>query len=139
MELGDLSITLSEALGISNGLNGGGSSTTPFDYVTEEGTSGIWTYRKWLSGIAECWASYSYGSISAGGPIGGYYYGFTSAIAFPFTYSSAPSCTASCRWGTGYAFCNARDVTTTSVTVQSYKNQANADTLVLRLYAIGKL
>lgn len=25
------------------------------DYVVEEGTSGIWTYRKWNSGIAECW------------------------------------------------------------------------------------
>ena len=25
------------------------------DYVVEEGTSGIWRYRKWASGIAECW------------------------------------------------------------------------------------
>ena len=25
------------------------------DYVVEEGTSGIWTYRKWNNGIAECW------------------------------------------------------------------------------------
>lgn len=25
------------------------------DYVIETGTSGIWTYRKWSSGIAECW------------------------------------------------------------------------------------
>ena len=25
------------------------------DYVVEQGTSGIWTYRKWNSGIAECW------------------------------------------------------------------------------------
>ena len=27
------------------------------DYVVEQGTSGIWTYRKWNSGIAECWGS----------------------------------------------------------------------------------
>ena len=26
------------------------------DYVLEQGTSGIWTYRKWSSGVAECWA-----------------------------------------------------------------------------------
>ena len=26
------------------------------DYVLEQGTSGIWTYRKWASGVAECWA-----------------------------------------------------------------------------------
>ena len=25
------------------------------DYVVEQGTSGTWTYRKWNSGIAECW------------------------------------------------------------------------------------
>ena len=27
------------------------------DYVVEQGTSGIWTYRKWKSGISECWAT----------------------------------------------------------------------------------
>lgn len=27
------------------------------DYVLEQGTSGFWTYRKWKSGIAECWGS----------------------------------------------------------------------------------
>ena len=26
------------------------------DYVVQQGTSGIWTYRKWASGVAECWA-----------------------------------------------------------------------------------
>ncbi len=29
--------------------------TSKADYVVEEGTSGIWTYRKWNSGVAECW------------------------------------------------------------------------------------
>lgn len=55
MELGDLSVTLAEALGITNGLGGGGGRETATDYVVEEGTDGIWTYRKWNSGIAECW------------------------------------------------------------------------------------
>lgn len=27
------------------------------DSVVEQGTSGIWTYRKWASGISECWAT----------------------------------------------------------------------------------
>lgn len=27
------------------------------DYVVEQGTSGIWTYRKWASGVAECWTT----------------------------------------------------------------------------------
>ena len=25
------------------------------DYIVEQSTSGIWTYRKWNSGVAECW------------------------------------------------------------------------------------
>ncbi len=29
------------------------------DCVVEEGVSGIWTYRKWYSGIAECWGVFN--------------------------------------------------------------------------------
>lgn len=29
------------------------------DHIVERGTSGIWTYRKWSSGVAECWGSYT--------------------------------------------------------------------------------
>ena len=29
------------------------------DYIAEQGKSGIWTYRKWASGVAECWGSYT--------------------------------------------------------------------------------
>ena len=32
-----------------------GTPTAEADYIVEQGTSGIWTYRKWNSGIAECW------------------------------------------------------------------------------------
>lgn len=27
----------------------------PVDYIVEQGTKDIWTYRKWASGVAECW------------------------------------------------------------------------------------
>lgn len=27
------------------------------DFVVEQGTDGIWTYRKWYSGVAECWGT----------------------------------------------------------------------------------
>lgn len=46
--------------------NGGTGATTAAaavtklgisDYVVAQGTSGIWTYRKWNSGVAECWGS----------------------------------------------------------------------------------
>lgn len=34
------------------------------DWIVEEGTSGVWTYRKYNSGIAECWGYYDEGSIA---------------------------------------------------------------------------
>lgn len=34
------------------------------DYIVEEGTDGIWTYRKWDSGIAECWCYTSTPSLT---------------------------------------------------------------------------
>lgn len=45
------------------------------DCVIEQGTNGIWTYRKWESGISECWASVTYnaGSIIKVG--NDYFYG----------------------------------------------------------------
>ena len=52
------------------------------DYVIAQGTSGGWTYRKWASGIAECWINdfnYDGKSISAGGNSG-------NSLAFPFTF-----------------------------------------------------
>lgn len=37
-----------------------GDATTGVDYIVEQGTSGIWTYRKWNSGLAECWGVYGF-------------------------------------------------------------------------------
>ena len=34
------------------------------DYIVEQGTSGIWTYRKWNSGIAECWGNTGFTSTA---------------------------------------------------------------------------
>ena len=49
------------------------------DYVVEHGKSGIWTYRKWNSGIAECWgksAATSYNCTSGSG------YGYYTTASF---------------------------------------------------------
>lgn len=35
------------------------TNTVPVDYITEQGTSGIWQYRKWNSGVSECWGKTS--------------------------------------------------------------------------------
>lgn len=50
----------------------GASASFQTDYIVEQGTSGNWTYRKWNSGIAECWGEYKttithYVSVFGGG------------------------------------------------------------------------
>lgn len=78
MELGDLSISLSEALGINDIQKDSRSTIEQIltrlddidDYIVEQGTSGIWTYRKWNSGVAECWGyKLTSGTFSAWGSI----------------------------------------------------------------------
>ena len=72
MELGTLSTTLSDALGITNGLERVESKPTPIDlgiddYITEKGkktTSGTWYYEKWNSGKIEAWGENSTGTLT---------------------------------------------------------------------------
>lgn len=45
---------------VFNGNVSGIPSYTPVDEIVETGTDGDWTYRKWSSGIAECWGSHSW-------------------------------------------------------------------------------
>lgn len=53
------------------------------DYIVASGTSGVWTYRKWASGQAECWCTtmISYAND----------YVLEGHVAFPFTFAAAPT------------------------------------------------
>lgn len=35
------------------------------EHIVEQGTSGIWTYRKWASGVAECWGRITFSGLTA--------------------------------------------------------------------------
>lgn len=88
MELGSLKTTLSEALGITNTsqtLTSGGG-VTPADYITEEGTSGSWYYRKWSSGLQEAWFSGSVTFSAAGTQVSGMYRS-TQNVSLPLTFA----------------------------------------------------
>lgn len=67
------------------------------DYIVEQGTSGIWTYRKWNSGVSECFAKQqttitswsSWGSLYEASP-------YPQNIAFPSgLFTEIPVCLAS--------------------------------------------
>lgn len=69
MELGNLSQSLADALGVGGGstFGGGSSAPTPADFVTDIGsstvTNGVWQWREWNSGKVEMWFR---GTISLG-------------------------------------------------------------------------
>ena len=61
------------------------------DFIIEQGTSGIWTYRKWYSGIAECWGRSSISGISTTSARGTYYYNSEVTVNYPSgLFSSKP-------------------------------------------------
>lgn len=67
-----------------------GSSNYIYDFITEEGTSGRWWYRKWNSGMCELFGSVAVASrtFSAWGT--SYVSARTTAVAYPFTFKSRP-------------------------------------------------
>ena len=66
------------------------------DFVISQGTSGIWTYRKWKSGIAECWCRKTITTNVTNVWGGLYTSGRLDAldISFPFAFKSVPVVTA---------------------------------------------
>ena len=63
------------------------------DYIVEQGVSGIWSYRKWNSGIAECWGHLFKESIYIGSPLLSqicYYAAIDDKVAFPFSFVENP-------------------------------------------------
>ena len=62
-------MTASEVSDFVDSLAGQGANLA--DYVVEQGTSGIWIYRKWSSGIAEAWAITNTVSYAMTNAVGG--------------------------------------------------------------------
>ncbi len=72
------------------------------DYIVEQGTSNGWAYRKWSSGIAECWLLESKTITgSPGSIIGNAYYISTNLTDFPAIFSEPPRGYGSGRLGSG--------------------------------------
>ncbi|MBQ3491280.1 MAG: hypothetical protein IJA74_01870 [Oscillospiraceae bacterium] len=75
-------------------------NTPVVDYVVEQGVSGVWSYRKWASGLAECWGSFSTQSGAWNGTNNVYYITKTIPLLSGF-FVSAPKVMAtvnSCRY-----------------------------------------
>ena len=78
------------------------SANQAADYVVETGTSGKWAYRKWASGIGECWATLGFASLNVSNTWGSMYYAtwMNSEVnkngrKYPFNFVQEPTVTAS--------------------------------------------
>ena len=111
------------------------------DFVVEQGTSGIWTYRKWHSGVAECWGTYS-ASIaitSSSASYGGYRSAQITATAFPNgTFSAAPTVTATSMSSGGNWVTNTNGSTSTNAKFYlSCGTSSAASTRDIAIHAAG--
>lgn len=85
------------------------------DYVIAQGTSGIWRYRKWNSGVYECFGTQtaSIAVTTASTSYGGYRSGAISIPTFPITFAATPTVTATVGSGSQGCWVNNVQPTTT--------------------------
>lgn len=98
------------------------------DFVVEQGTSGIWTYRKWNSGIAECWGESPQNITTTLSGNGYYANGYTNYIQFPnnFFLSNTKPIVSVTNYGGGYLRAAIKEIGQSSV--QFYITTEWADT-----------
>lgn len=122
-------------------LNVGGGGVA-VDLVVEEGTSGIWTYRKWSSGIAECWGKIN-ATVSCTRQYSNLYIQPVGSIyprqTFPFEFIAAPNCSISLENINGWLMPDGL-VTTTQTQAWWLVRTASSSNLnvYVSYYAIGR-
>lgn len=110
------------------------------DFVVEQGTTGIWTWRKWYSGIAECWGKNIVTADITTQSTDMIYRAQIGAIAFPFAFKSAPTCqvtveTSNASW----AACNVRANANYTSSVMLYRvGSISAQQCDVIYYATGR-
>ena len=93
------------------------------DYIVEQGKSGVWTYRKWASGVAECWGQPAKSVASSGTFLGANAYSTNFALPSGL-FVSVDSANANPRLGSNYAIPAYINTTPTSVGVDALSNES---------------
>ncbi len=109
------------------------------DYVVEQGTSGSWRYRKWNSGIAECWVNGNKSVVISQSGFGGYFKLNGIVLNFPVDFTVTPVVNAS---GTGNGFMgNVAHIWADSgavyITPVATSSSSSARTFLYHIYVIG--
>ena len=122
--------------GFGNVLSGKVDSSSLADTVTEEGTSGDWTYRKWSSGLAEAWGTLTASSATFT-TTGSVYYRSLTSQSFPTgLFNAAPMVTATCEMS-NVGGTTVQSVTSSTFTVNVLSAVSTARALTVYVHAVG--
>lgn len=108
------------------------------DYVVEQGTNGSWTYRKWDSGIAECWGTAESGTYTNTNAWGSGKYMNIGAISFPSgLFVAKPNLIASIEKpsGAGMPFLSILNVSASGFSGYIYDNNTDSTGYAYNIYA----
>ena len=118
---------------------------TALDYILAQGTSGIWTYRIWESGVAECWGRQDFRSIAITQAVGSFYKSTSEIqpdLPSAFTFTQMPYCHATVRdvIAQNPVFVSCFSGCTSSKTQAFYLYSPTAQTVAVNLsfYAVGR-
>ena len=130
------------AVTMTEGLTIGNKNVAAF--VTEYGTSGIWTYRKWSNGIAECWGTSATVTMDSWKEWGGMYTAANviPSYTYPVQFASAPMLQITYRAikNGGLHYVEATGTATHTPTVSVMRGTVgNGSQGCVHLYAIGTL
>lgn len=110
------------------------------DAIVEQGTSGIWTYRKWKSGVAECWGIYS-GSITsrtANAPYNSSVFDI-GVVNYPTDFfADIPNVNVNTRIGSFYNLTSYANSYQNNVSISITSNATGTQTVYAYIYAKGK-
>lgn len=108
------------------------------DYIIEEGTSGIWKYRKWYNGTYECWGTYTETISNYGTALGGYSY-VTSNISIPSGFYELPKMFYSGKIGSGFCLTGTGNyVTRSAVKCYAVATASGSQATTWDIHLIGR-
>lgn len=108
------------------------------EVVVETGKSGIWEYRKWSDGTAECWGVQSYTNFQSTSGYGSCYYNTTGNINFPFTFTKVPIVFTHILSGMGLMSSSVCSADTSAVNVYIWNHNSTITSPTLQIYVRGQ-
>lgn len=111
--------------------------TSQADTIVEQGTSGIWTYRKWASGMYEAWAQ-SYESFAMTNALGNTYYGNKNIDISSLGFVSIANCQVTGQAGGAYFGTKIEGLSTTNIQLSARASGSQTAYIMHHIQLVGK-